>query len=141
MFRTILLSVDLNDPKGSEKPARAAQELAALMGSELHVVNVVPDYSMAMVGSFFGAGQAARALEESKAAMHRWAARSLPEVPEDRLHVVKGTVYDRILSVSEKIGADVIVVGAHRPELEDYLVGPNSARVVRHANQSVIVIR
>jgi hypothetical protein len=30
---------------------------------------------------------------------------------------------------------------AHSPDLKDYLLGPNAARVVRHANQSVMVIR
>lgn len=141
MFKKILLSVDLNDPKGSAKPAAAAQEMARMMGAELHVVNVVPDYGMSMVGSFFGSDQAERALAEAREAMQQWAAEALPEVPADRLHVVKGTIYDMILRLSERIGADAIVVGAHRPELEDYLVGPNSARVVRHAKQSVIVVR
>lgn len=141
MFKKILLSVDLNDAKGSVKPAEAARELARMTGAELHVVNVVPDYGMAMVGSYFGSGQAERAMSDARAAMTAWAGEALPDLPADRLHVIKGTIYDKILRLSEKIGADAIVVGAHRPELEDYLVGPNSARVVRHAKQSVIVIR
>ncbi len=32
-------------------------------------------------------------------------------------------------------------IGSHRPELKDYLLGPNAARVVRHANCSVLVVR
>ncbi|MEO0863555.1 MAG: universal stress protein, partial [Pseudomonadota bacterium] len=36
---------------------------------------------------------------------------------------------------------DAIFVGAHRPELKDYLIGPNAARVARHAQQSVFVVR
>ena len=55
--------------------------------------------------------------------------------------MTEGTIYDSVLRMADKIGADVIVVGAHRPELRDYLVGPNAARITRHANQSVIVIR
>lgn len=141
MFRKILLSVDLNDPEGSRKPAEAARRMAEMCGAELHVVNVVPDYGMAMVGSFFGSDQAKRAVQEARDAMTGWAAEALPDVPAARLHVLKGTIYDRILHLSDEIGADAIVVGAHRPELEDYLVGPNSARVVRHAHQSVLVIR
>ena len=141
MFSTILLSVDLNDPKGSVRPAEAAAQLAEMTGASLHVVNVVPDYGMAMVGLYFGADQARRVVEEAHAALVDWAARVLEGVPEDHLHVAKGTIYDQIIRTADKIGADAIVVGAHRPELEDYLVGPNSARVVRHAKQSVIVIR
>jgi nucleotide-binding universal stress UspA family protein len=35
----------------------------------------------------------------------------------------------------------VIVLASHRPELKDYLLGPNAARVVRHAKCSVLVVR
>ena len=36
---------------------------------------------------------------------------------------------------------DLIVMASHRPELKDYLIGPNAARVVRHADCSVQVVR
>jgi nucleotide-binding universal stress UspA family protein len=35
----------------------------------------------------------------------------------------------------------MIVMASHRPELKDYLLGPNAARVVRHAECSVLVVR
>ena len=59
----------------------------------------------------------------------------------DGLHVTQGTIYHEIIKAAQDVAADAIVVGAHRPALRDYLVGPNAARVVRHAPQSVIVIR
>ena len=65
-------------------------------------------------------------------------------IPDDVtyvVHVVAGTVYDQIIRVSNQMEIDAIIVGAHRPELRDYLIGPNSARVARHATQSVFVIR
>ena len=52
-----------------------------------------------------------------------------------------GTIYDEILAVADEIGADLIVMASHRPALRDYLLGPNAARVVRHAKQSVLVVR
>ena len=52
-----------------------------------------------------------------------------------------GTAYEEILKVAEKIGATQIVMGAHRPSLADYLIGPTTARVVRHAECSVNVLR
>jgi nucleotide-binding universal stress UspA family protein len=45
------------------------------------------------------------------------------------------------MRLADKLGCDAIVMAAHRPELRDYLLGPNAARVVRHANQSVLVVR
>lgn len=43
--------------------------------------------------------------------------------------------------VEDMLGADLIVMASQRPELKDYLLGPNAARVVRHAEQSVLVVR
>ena len=55
--------------------------------------------------------------------------------------VRQGTVYREILAEADAVGADLIVMGSHRPELKDYLLGPNAARVVRHAQTSVLVVR
>lgn len=52
-----------------------------------------------------------------------------------------GTVYEEILEVTEEQNVDQIIIGAHRPSLANYLLGPNTARVVRHANCSVNVVR
>ena len=52
-----------------------------------------------------------------------------------------GSVYEQVLQVAEEIGADQIVIGAHRPAVSDFLLGPNTARVVRHAKCSVNVVR
>ena len=46
-----------------------------------------------------------------------------------------------ILDTAKRIGANLIVVQSHRPELTDYLLGPNAAHVVRHADCSVMVVR
>ncbi|MDP1974723.1 MAG: universal stress protein, partial [Alphaproteobacteria bacterium] len=55
--------------------------------------------------------------------------------------VATGSVYETIVNMAEEIKADLIVLGAHRPELKDYLIGPNASRVVRHGHCSVLVIR
>ena len=60
---------------------------------------------------------------------------------DTRLHVVTGTVYDQIIKTANSLNADCIIVGAHSPSLKDYLMGPNAARVARHASQSVFVVR
>ena len=52
-----------------------------------------------------------------------------------------GTVYEEILHAAKRIDADLIVMAAHRPGQADYLLGPNAARVVRHAECSVLVVR
>ncbi|HYZ26966.1 MAG TPA: universal stress protein [Geminicoccaceae bacterium] len=39
------------------------------------------------------------------------------------------------------VPAGLIVMGSHHPELKDYLLGPNAAKVMRHADCSVTVVR
>ena len=51
------------------------------------------------------------------------------------------SIYGEILGAAEEAEADLVVVGSHRPAKKDYLLGPNAARVVRHARCSVLVAR
>lgn len=46
-----------------------------------------------------------------------------------------------ILAVAEELGVDAIVLGSHRPDLGDFLIGSTAARVVRHAQCTVVVER
>ena len=60
---------------------------------------------------------------------------------EIRHLVATGSIYEEILEVAKKTGADLIVIGAHQPHLSEFLLGPNAARVVRHSKCSVYVVR
>jgi len=42
---------------------------------------------------------------------------------------------------ADKIGADCIIVGSHKPGIEDFFLGSTSAHVVRHAKCAVHVLR
>lgn len=141
MFKTLLLTVDVNDLKGSARPAEVAKMLAERDQAELHVMNVVPDYGMSIVGSFFSADHNKAILQEAKAALEEWAKTALADLPNVRLHVDQGTIYDLVLKEAEAVSADAIIVGAHKSQLKDYLIGPNAARISRHAKQSVFVVR
>ena len=70
-----------------------------------------------------------------------WGALKAGAIPVPLNTLLAAQVYEAILNIARKTGADLIVVAAHRPELKDYLLGPNAARVVRHANCSVLVVR
>jgi len=45
------------------------------------------------------------------------------------------------LTTAHEQRADLIVMASHRPELKDYLIGPNAAYVAQHAFCSVLVLR
>jgi nucleotide-binding universal stress UspA family protein len=141
MFDTILLTVDLNDLKGSERPAEAALRMARTEGAELHIINVVPDFGMSIVGSYFDRSHNKHILADAKKALEEWASVRFKDFGPVTLHVDQGTIYDRVLKTAKQVDAQAIVVGAHKSQLQDYLIGPNASRIARHATQSVFVVR
>ena len=141
MYKSILLPVDLNHKASWERAAPAAVSLAKLYGAKVNVVTVIPDYGMPMVGSFFPEDFADKALDATKSDLQRFVEKHIPSDVLGKTRAIHGTIYKRILINADEMGCDLIVLGSHRPEKADYLLGPNAARVVRHANQSVFVVR
>ncbi|WP_404405254.1 universal stress protein [Pelagibacterium halotolerans] len=141
MTRIYLLALDLGDPDSIGRVFPVAQELARNAGAELHVVTVVPTYTMPIVGSFFPADYEQKALDAARDELENVIRRSADNPDEVKGHIAHGTIYEKILRTADDIGADLIIMESHRPALSDYLLGPNAARVVRHARQSVYVHR
>lgn len=141
MFKTLLLAVDINDPEGAERSTQAALQMAKQEAATLHVLNVVPDQGMSIVSASMPADYNDTVMEGSERALKDWITNNLPAEVSVEQHVVRGTVYDQIIKTADQLGVDCIFVGAHSPSFKDYLIGPNAARVARHASQSVFVIR
>jgi nucleotide-binding universal stress UspA family protein len=141
MFKTLLLAVDVNAPEGAARSAEAAMSMARAEAATLHLLNVVPDTGMAIVGASMAADSMKNALRAAQSELESWAKENVPDDITYKVHVAEGTVYDQIIRTAQTLNIDAIIVGAHRPELKDYLIGPNAARVARHATQSVFVVR
>ncbi|MEX0923434.1 MAG: universal stress protein [Rhodovibrionaceae bacterium] len=141
MYKDILLAVDIEDPEDQRKAVSTAAEYAKAFGSTLHVITVVPTFGLSIVGSYFPPDYEKKTLEAAKQSLHAFCAQHIPEGVSLQHIVGHGRVYQEILRCAEEISADLIVMASHRPGLEDYLVGPNAEKVVRHANCSVLVVR
>lgn len=141
MFNDILLAIDLNNVESQEKALRAAVQQAKSSGGRLHIMTVVPDFGMSMVGAFFPKDYEAKAREAVTEKLHAYVAEKVPKDIVVQHAVGHGTIYEEILRIAGECQADLIVMSSHRPELKDYLLGPNAARVVRHAKMSVMVVR
>jgi nucleotide-binding universal stress UspA family protein len=141
MFRTILLPVDLNEESSWTKALPAA--VAQLGGKEttLHVLTVLPDFGESIVGSYFPPDFAEQSAAAVLTALETLCAENLPAEVSAVCAVRTGAVYREIVRYADDIGCDLIVMASHRPELRDLLLGPNAAWVVRHAQQSVLVVR
>jgi nucleotide-binding universal stress UspA family protein len=141
MYSTILLPVDLEDEHSWRKPAPTAVALCRTFNASLHLLGVAPEFGMPLVAQYFPPDYEARICRELEDRLRAFIADRVPAEIGATPHVAHGTPYREILRVREQIGADLIVMGSHRPELRDYLLGPNAARVVRHAPCSVMVVR
>jgi nucleotide-binding universal stress UspA family protein len=140
MPKTILLPIDLSDEASWRKSL--AEALTLLHdGGVLHVATVLPDFGLVQVSGFFSKDFEREALHQMGVALTEWVNAHVPREVEVHPHVLHGKIYDEILRAADKLGADVIVMGSHRPEFKDYLLGPNAARVMRHARQSVYIVR
>ena len=141
MYKTILLSVDLGEESSWRDALPKAIEIAAGENATLHLITVVPTYGMPIVGSFFPEDFEKKALAATKTQFGEFIAKHIPGDINAKGHVAHGVIYEEIMHAADRLGCDLIVLSSHRPELRDYLIGPNAARVVRHATQSVLVVR
>ncbi len=141
MYKNILLTVDLTDPTSWRKALPAALELCRVEGATLHMLSVVPDFGMTVVAQYFPEEFQKKAVEQARQELQDLSAAQVPAGVKVKHVVAYGTIYEEIIDTAKTIDADLIVIASHRPELKDYLIGPNAARVVRHADRSVLVVR
>ena len=141
MFKEILLPVDLGDPGSSKKALSVAVELSQGAGARLQVLTVVPGFSMSIISQYFPENFEEKSLAGAAQQLNDYIGANIPSDIATQAIVANGTIYKEILRVAAESDCDLIVVASQRPELKDYLLGPNAARVVRHATCSVLVVR
>ena len=134
MYSKILVPVSLAADRNTARAFEVAQLLAGDAGEihAMHVIEVIPSFSEAYVPERLRL----ELEEQSKTEFENL----VPDVAATS-EIVHGAPGSMILKRAEDLGADCIVVASHRPEFSDYLLGSTAARVVRHANCAVHVIR
>ena len=141
MFRDILLPIDLTHRETQTRAVEVATDMARKWGARLHVMTVIPDLRSSMVATYFPPDFERKAAADAGAELRSFADAAIGgDLAVERI-VAHGSIYNEIIRYATKTKCDLIVMAAHRPEFSDYLIGPNAARVVRHANQSVLVVR
>ena len=140
MYKTILAAIDLEHGEHTLEILALVKKLAETFGAEVCLVNVVPA-GPAIVSQFLDESYEGMASGEAEAKLAELAAGLTSAGVKSSNEVRFGTVYEEILAAAEKVGADLIVVGSHKPGAATFLLGTNAARVVRHASCSVTVVR
>ncbi|GGK36959.1 universal stress protein [Salinarimonas ramus] len=140
MYKTILVPVDLAEPQASENALATAARLADVADGTVRLIYVrplMPVTYMEYVPASFEEDQQ-REAEEKLADIAASVA-----LPKERVSAVVrlGSIYHEVLAEAEEAGADLVVVGSHRPTMATYLLGSNATTIVRHATSSVLVVR
>lgn len=149
MSDKILVPIDMADQgTGLKTIAEGVMQAKARKG-ELVVMTVVPDILSGLDFRYAIRGETGGSEDYDLKAIVKEALEKLNEIVSDhtpsgmKVSTIArhGTAYEEILTVAKEVGATMIVLGAHRPSLKDYLIGPTAARVVRHAECSVNILR
>ena len=141
MYKNILLPIDVMEEGSNKLALPVALEMYEAFKPKLHVMTCVPTFGMSMISTYFPGDAEDTIIKGATEALHKFTETHFPEGIPIRHVITQGTVYESIIDTAERIDADLIIMAAHRPELKDYLLGPNAARVVRHSERSVLVVR
>ncbi len=139
-YKSALAAIDTDDTDGAIRVLNASHSLLP-ESAVLHVISIVPDYSGGMVGPFFPENHEEQAMATAKAFLMTLVDEHIPSTRELKFHIAHGGIYEEVLSSADDLEVDVIVIGARRPKLKNFFLGANAAKIVRHAPQSVFVVR
>lgn len=150
MSKKILVPVDLRDEANTRSVVNGAvDQWRTAKDPQLILMAVVPemiaglDWRYAIRGETGGSEEwdVKKILQKTVEHLNAVAEELVPDGVEVETVARYGTIYEEILEVADELEVDQIVIGAHRPGAKDFLIGPNTARIVRHAKCSVTVIR
>ncbi len=138
MYNTIVVAVDLTHPAQGKALLERGLKLLDAGGSVriLHVLEEIPSYIAAELPRDIGDKRNADAMVELKSIVQDVGAAETVH-PEIR----SGAPSAQILQCAEDNKADLVMIASHRPGLSDYFIGSTAARVVRHAQCSVLITR
>jgi nucleotide-binding universal stress UspA family protein len=134
--------VGLDASPRSKSVLDAALDLARKTGSKLVLFRAVgipvelPPEAYALPPDSLAAlleGEARKFLEHE--------ASSVPEELLDGVKVAVGTPWQAICEVAKQENVDLVMIGSHGYRGIDKLIGTTAAKVVNHADRSVLVVR
>lgn len=136
MFQKVLVAFDIAHTEHGLKILKRGQELCN-EGGELKVIYVgeeIPSYmDFAVPQDIVDEG-----VEDTRKRLKKIVSEN--KIPAEVI-VRRGRPHVEILEYAEKEGIDLILTASHNPGIQDYLIGSTAARIVRHAQCSVLVDR
>lgn len=141
MYQKILVPVDLGDKHSWRKAIPTAVALSEAFSASLIVMTVVPEIAMPLVGQYLPHDLGQRVKRQLSGQLKAFVQAQVPPGMEVQLEIAVGKIYREIIRAAAEAEADLIVMGSNHPDQKDLLLGPNAAKVVRHAKTSVMIVR
>lgn len=141
MYMHILVPVDLQETKLTERAIEVARDIAAHYDATITVMTVIPDFGMPMVASFFPADAMAKAKKEVEAELERYIAARFENTSKLKYRVVDGVPHKEIVEFSNRHDIDLIILPARTKDLGKVFMGSSSTHVAEHAPCSVLIVR
>lgn len=135
MYKNILVPVLLDDGDTAAKFYAVAQALAD-KGAKFTVMHVLEE-----IPGFVSAEIPGDIVEKTHVAAEQSLKQSAKALPGATAHLARGHAGTRIIDYASQHNIDCIVITSHKPGVSDFFLGSTAARVVRHAECSVHVIR
>lgn len=132
----VLVAIDIARSSGNETCIETARAIAGTMDatvSLLHAIEPIPHYVVPSMPPGTFAKRKLEAEEEIRKLAARYGCADAV--------VREGSPATVILDYASEIGADLIVLNSHDPDLARYFLGSVASRVIRHAHCSVHAVR
>lgn len=136
LYQSIMLPIDIAHPDAAADMFEKAKALLA-PGGTLTAVYAIPEIP-AYVTFEMPDGFLPVTMRKADQTLRDVVAKSGVDA---EVKILTGQAPRAILAAADSAKAELIIVASHRPGLSDYLLGSTAARVVRHAQCSVLVMR
>ncbi|MDC0864985.1 universal stress protein [Rickettsiaceae bacterium] len=141
MVKNIVMPIDLSDKQSAKVVFPVALSFVNAFDAKLHLVHIMPDFGMKMIEDYLPRHWMSDQKAKYSKMFDDVIKDFIPEGIDVKYHIGRGAIYDEVINYSEKISADLIILSAVRPQLRDYMLGPNASKIVRHSSISVMVVR
>jgi len=138
MYQTILIALALDQghaPRAFELARRLKAEDGKIVA--LHVIDRIPNFA----SLYLSAEQTPDSEEKIVRAARQAILDRIGEPQDAEVVVLSGHPGRTVTDHAEKIGADCIIAGSHKPNLTEFFLGSTAARIMRYAKCSVHILR
>ena len=141
MFKEILLPVDLQETKLSERAVSCAKDLANRYDSNITVLTVIPDFGLPMVASYFPESALRQARDDVDEELKKFIAQHFEASASIKSGVGQGSPHKVIVGYVEKHAIDLVIMPSRANDISKLLLGSSTSHVVDRAKCSVLVVR